>query len=155
MTTDVVKESALGVIGAATDATRKGIRDETIVPPFADEIDEKMMNDAIAKLGGKDFAIYWLMHNKGDATADLVVAMINIVGEFNDIAKIVLLELLFVHGVTLVFAGLVKRFEEAVLEPLKVGDFGVRWDGRNLRVFEMLRTLFFCPLIFVFDHFCR
>ncbi len=71
------------------------------IPPVTTKIEEKVMDNTIAKGGGDNFADNWIMDNKGDATAGVVSAVEDVTTENMKILDIANLETVFVDSVTL------------------------------------------------------
>lgn len=65
--------AADGYIGAFVFATAVRIVDEMVVPPLISVIIDEMMDDAIAKRGGKNLADDWIMRDEGDAATGVIM----------------------------------------------------------------------------------
>lgn len=95
---NVVSEAFLAVKCAFADAAGIGISTKTAIPPFRADIEEEMMNHAVAKGGGDDFADDGVVNDEGDAAAGFVVMTDEAVAEINDVFHGIELELMLVNG---------------------------------------------------------
>ena len=84
------------VEGAFAFATRVGAGEQASIPPEASVFEEKVVDNAVDKGGGENFAFDGMMDNKGDAAAGMVGASENSITEVNEIFKIVGLEAMLV-----------------------------------------------------------
>lgn len=73
----MVCEALLAIECTFAFAARIGIGDETTVPPFSATIIKKMMNDAVAKGCGDDFANDGVMNDESDAATRFIKAAHN------------------------------------------------------------------------------
>lgn len=95
---DVMGEALLAVECAFADATRIRIGAKAAVPPAGANIEEEMMNHAVAEGRSDNFTDDGVMDDKGDATAGFIVMTNEAVAEINDIFHGIELELVFVDG---------------------------------------------------------
>lgn len=90
-----------------------------------------MVDDAIAKWSGDDFADHWVTDDEGDAAARFVAALDNAVAETDEIFHVVKFEAVFVDGFAFAFAGTIvgvpKFAKEKILETgmAKSGEVGI------------------------------
>lgn len=104
---DVVLEAFDAEEDAFIYATRVGVVNEVVVPPFVDGVEEEMVDDAVAEGGGENLADDWLVDDVGGATRGLVGSVEEILFEGGEILKSVKLEDVLVVGLAFTaFAGL-------------------------------------------------
>ena len=75
------------------------------VPPVGADVEEEMMDDAVAEGGGDDFAGDGVLNDEGDAAAGMIITAEDAVAEVNEVFHIVEFKAMFVYGVFLAFAG--------------------------------------------------
>ena len=95
---NVVGEAFLAVKCTFADAAGIGIGTKTAVPPLCADIEEEMMNYAVAKGSGDNFTDDRVVNDEGDAAAGLVVMTDEAVAEINDVFHGVKFKLVFVNG---------------------------------------------------------
>ena len=103
--TEVAGEALLAVEGAFALAAGVGIGDEAAVPPVGADVEEEMMDDAVAEGGGDDFAGDGVLDDEGDAAAGMIITAEDAVAEVNEVFHIVKFKAVLVYGVFLAFAG--------------------------------------------------
>lgn len=130
-TADVGGEALLAEESTFADATRVRVDEEAAVPPVGANIVKKVMDDAVTKGSGDDFADDGIVNNEGDAATGFVAALNDAVAEENQVFHIVELEAVLVDSFALAFTGTIisvpKFAEEKVLEAsvMKSGEFNV------------------------------
>lgn len=77
-------EAANAVEGAFCEATGVTVGDEMGVPPGTDDVEEEVMNDAVAEVGGEDFALDGVMDDESGGLAGRVGAVVDFAGEVGD-----------------------------------------------------------------------
>lgn len=95
---DVGGEALLAVEGAFILAAGIGVGDKAAIPPIGADIEEEVVDDAVAKGGGDDFADDRVMNDEGDAAAGLVVMADEAVAEIDNIFHGVKFKLVLVNG---------------------------------------------------------
>ncbi len=95
---NVVSEAFLAVKCTLADAAGIRISTKTAIPPFRADIEEEMMNHAVAKGGGNNFADDWVVNDEGDAAAGFVVMTDEAVAEIDNIFHGVKFKLVLVDG---------------------------------------------------------
>lgn len=101
----MMSEAFLAVEGAFALATRIRIGNEAAIPPIGATVIKKMMNDAIAKRCGDDFADDGIVDNKSDAAARFIETTDDAIAEVDDVFHSVELETMLVDGVLFAFSG--------------------------------------------------
>ncbi len=102
---NVVSEAFLAVKCTLADAAGIRISTKTAVPPLCADIEEEMMNYAVAKGSGDNFADDRVVNDEGDAAAGLVVMTDEAVAEIDNIFHSVELKLVFINGRAFTLAG--------------------------------------------------
>ncbi len=128
---DVGGEALLAVESAFVFATGIGVGDKTAIPPIGADVEEEVMDDAVTKGGGDDFAGDGVVNDEGDAARRFIAATNNTVAEEDEIFHVGEFEAVFVDGFAFAFAGVViglpKRLEEELFETGGVGSHC--WGG--------------------------
>lgn len=101
---DMMGEALLTEEDAFAFAARIRILRKATIPPIGADIMEKMVDDAITKRCGDDFAGDWVVDDKGDTTAGLITAADNTVTEEKNIFYIVNFETMLIDGFAFAFA---------------------------------------------------
>lgn len=101
---NMVSEAFLAIKCTLANAAGIGIGTKTAVPPLCANIEEKMMNHAVAKGSGDNFADDRVVDDEGDAAAGFVVMANEAVAEIDDVFHSIELELMFVDGRALTLA---------------------------------------------------
>lgn len=70
-----------------------------------------MMDYAITKIGGKNFALYWIKIDKTDAGAEVIIVRKYFIAKHEKITFVIHLKFNSVYCVALVAAGIVVSFE--------------------------------------------
>ncbi len=102
---NMVGEALLAEENAFAFATRIRIFRKAAVPPISADIIEKMMNDAITKWCGDDFAGDGVVDDKSDAAARLITTADDTVAEEENIFYIVNFETMLIDSLAFAFAG--------------------------------------------------
>lgn len=120
--TEVMSEALLTIECAFAFATGIGIGDETPVPPFRANIEEKMVHDAVAEGCGDDFSNHGVADNKSHAAAGLIVAAHDTIAQVDGIFHGIELVAMLVDSMAFAFAcGIVGDPELVEQEPCETG----------------------------------
>lgn len=82
-TADVSGETLLAEEGALADAAGVGVDEKAAVPPVGADVVKEVVDDAVTKRGGDDFADDGIVDDEGDATAGFVAALDDTVAKEN------------------------------------------------------------------------
>lgn len=122
---DVRGEALLAVEGAFVLAAGVGVGNKAAIPPIGADVEEEVVDDAVTKGGGDDFAGDGIVDNEGYAARGLIAATNDAVAEEDEIFHIGEFEAVFVDGFAFAFAGVVvglpERLEEELFEAGGVG----------------------------------
>ncbi len=77
-----------------------GVNDETAVPPIVNAIINPVMDDAVTKGGGENFADDWVVDDVGGAAGRAIGAVEEGVAEIDEISSFVDFEFVFVESAT-------------------------------------------------------
>lgn len=72
------------------------------------------MNDAVTKRGGNNFAGDWVMDDKSNSAAGLIIMRNDSVTEINEIFAIIKLKTVLIDGAALTFTGFIVGYPEFV-----------------------------------------
>lgn len=127
---DVGGEALLAVEGAFILAAGIGVGDKAAIPPIGADIEEEVVDDAVAKGGGDDFAGDGVVDDEGDAARRFITAANNTVAEEDEIFHIGEFEAVFVDGFAFAFAGVVVGLPEGLEEEFfEAGGVGSHYWG--------------------------
>ena len=104
--------------GAFEIAATVSVETEMTIPPIIAHIVEEMVHNAVDEGGGENFPNHRIVNDKRHGAMRLVIVRKDGVGEADDILGPVDLVLVFVEGLELIFAGLLKSLGELQNEPL-------------------------------------
>ena len=105
---------------ALADPTAVAVADEMLFEDRSDVIEDQMMHDTVAEIGGEDLALDRLVHDEAYAPPDLVPAAHDIFMELEQLLLITVFESQGIRGRSLVLARVEIRPEEVEDELLIV-----------------------------------
>lgn len=104
--------AANAVMRALADAAAITVIDKCFFKKRRHGVKNKMMHDAIAEIGGKDFTFYRFVDDKTDAFARFIGSVDNLLGQLKNITFKVLFKSQRIDGVALVAAGVKIRLKQ-------------------------------------------
>ena len=83
--TDMAGKTFLPIERAFSDTARIRIGAKAAVPPFSASAKKEMMDNAVAKWGGNDFADDRIVNDESDAAAGFIITANETIAEINNI----------------------------------------------------------------------
>lgn len=91
---------------ALANTARVTVMDEDLLEQRIQFVDDQVMHDPVAKIGGKYFSFYRFVDDEGDRLTGLITAVIDIVAKFQQVCFIIDFKSQSVEGIALVDAAI-------------------------------------------------